>query len=93
MFNDQNTLYFITTSGRTPTKPTLANAPELKTPAFTGFLEAENYCYTLPLHPGYTEVTDVLGEAYQNTIANGMSIDEAASRAQQRIQAIIKKYE
>jgi maltose-binding protein MalE len=47
----------------------------------------------LPEHPGFPEIQDVIGEAYQNTIANGMSIDEAASRAQQRALAVIKKYE
>jgi ABC-type glycerol-3-phosphate transport system substrate-binding protein len=93
MYQDDNMLGFITVSGRTPTKPALANAAEFKTPAFEGYLEAEQWAQPLPLHPGYNELSDVMGEAYQNTIANGMSIDEAAARAQQRVLAIIKKYE
>jgi ABC-type glycerol-3-phosphate transport system substrate-binding protein len=93
MYQDDNMLGFITVSGRTPTKLALANAAEFKTPAFEGYLEAEKWAQPLPLHPGYNELSDVMGEAYQNTIANGMSIDEAAARAQQRVLAIIKKYE
>jgi ABC-type glycerol-3-phosphate transport system substrate-binding protein len=91
--SDSNSLYFNNISGRTPTKKSLANSPELSTPAMKGFVEALNYCYMLPEHPGFPEIQDLIGEAYQNTIANGMSIDEAASRAQQRALAVIKKYE
>jgi ABC-type glycerol-3-phosphate transport system substrate-binding protein len=91
--SDSNSLYFNNISGRTPTKKSLSNSPELNTPAMKGFAEALNYCYMLPEHPGFPEIQDLIGEAYQNTIANGMSIDEASSRAQQRALAVIKKYE
>jgi multiple sugar transport system substrate-binding protein len=91
--SDSNSIYFNNISGRTPTKKSLSDSPELNTPAMKGFVEALNYCYMLPEHPGFPEIQDVIGEAYQNTIANGMSVDEAASRAQQRALAVIKKYE
>lgn len=93
MQQDANSLNFNTISGRIPTKKSLSNAPELNTPAMKGFVEALNYSYMLPLHPGFAEIQDVVGEAYQNTIANGMSVEQASSIAQQRALAVIKKYE
>jgi ABC-type glycerol-3-phosphate transport system substrate-binding protein len=93
MHSDENCLYFNNISGRTPTKKSLGDSPELKTPAMKGFVEALNYTYMLPEHPGFPEIQDIIGEAYQNTIANGMSIDAASANAQQRALAVIKKYE
>ena len=92
MTSDINCIYFNNISGRIPTKKSLSNAPELNTPAMKGFVEALNYSYMLPLHPGFAEIQDVVAEAYQNTIAKGMSVDQAAAIAQERALAVIKKY-
>jgi ABC-type glycerol-3-phosphate transport system substrate-binding protein len=93
MHSDANSLYFNSVSGRTPTRKSLTNSPELNTPAMKGFADSLNYCYMLPEHPGLAEIYDAIGEAYQNTIANGMSIDQASAQAQQKALAVIKKYE
>ena len=91
--NDANSISFNAISGRIPTKKSLSSAPELSTPAMKGFVEAMNYTYMLPLHPGFAEIQDVVAEAYQNTIALGMSVDQASALAEQRALAVIRKYQ
>lgn len=91
--SNENALYFNSISGRTPVKKALGDSEELKTVAMKGFVESLNYTYQLPGHPGFPEIQDIVGEAYQNTIANGMSIEEASAHAQERAIAVIQKYQ
>lgn len=90
--SDENMLAWNELSGRTPVKKSLGDSEQLQTPAMKGFVDALQYCYSLPEHPGFSEVQNIVGEAYQNTIANGMSIDEASENAAKQVQEVINKY-
>jgi multiple sugar transport system substrate-binding protein len=92
LYNDENTLTFITVTSRIPVKKSLTSMPALNTPAYKGFIESLEYCYPSPLYAGSSEINDIIGEAYQDTIANGMSIDAAADRAYQKALAVLARY-
>lgn len=82
-------LEFSQMTGRLPTRteaiesPAIAEMPELE-----GFIKALENIYVVPAIPGYNEVSDIHGEAYQGVFTGTMSVESAAAKAQQRAQQI-----
>lgn len=84
-----NSLDFAELTGRPPVRkeamesPRVANMVEL-----SGFLKALDNVYIAPTIPGYSEINDIHGEAYQAVFTGQATVEEAAARAGERAQAI-----
>lgn len=89
---DENLIKWTDATGRVPTKKSVENNPSLQTPEMKGFVEGSKYFYERPKHPGYVEVQDVLGEAYQSVISGVSDIDKASKKAKSDIEEIIESY-
>lgn len=57
-------------------------------PELAGFLEARQTVYETPNIPGYSEINDVHGQAYQSVFTGESTVEEAAAKAQKRAQEI-----
>ena len=84
-----NSLDFAELTGRPPVRQEafaserVSNMVELG-----GFLKALENVYIPPTIPGYSEIHDILGEAYQAVFTGQATVEEAAARAGERAQAI-----
>lgn len=89
LLSTDTALEFSQMTGRLPTRteaiesPAIAEMPELE-----GFIKALENIYVVPAIPGYNEVSDIHGEAYQGVFTKTMSVESAAAKAQQRAQQI-----
>lgn len=87
--NTDNSLDFAELTGRLPVRTEamqserIANMPELG-----GFLKALETVWIPPAIPGYSEINDILGEAYQAVFTGQATVEEASARAGERAQAI-----
>lgn len=80
---------FASLTGRTPTRTEALEADTLKDmPELSGFLQSMEVIFENPSIPGYTEVQDVHGQAYQSVFTGEATVEEAAAKAQQRAQEI-----
>lgn len=61
----------------------VANMPEM-----AGFLKALENIWVSPTIEGYSEINDILGEAYQSVFTGQATVEEASARAGERAQAI-----
>ena len=57
-------------------------------PALGGFLKALENVWISPTIEGYSEINDILGEAYQSVFTGEATVEQASTKAGQRAQAI-----
>jgi maltose-binding protein MalE len=90
MLSDDIALEFSEMTGRLPTRTSVAKNPRIpQMPELEGFLKAAENLYVAPTIPGYGEINDILGEAYQNVFTKLATVEQAAAKAKQRAQAIV----
>ena len=75
--NAENALYFGQETGRMPVRTDAAEDPLFSSDLFKGFLAAMDYCAEPESFPAYTELLDLIGEAYSNVLSESASLDDA----------------
>lgn len=89
MLEKERALEFSVMTGRLPTRTETLNDPSINDmPELAGFLEARQTVYETPNIPGYSEINDVHGQAYQSVFTGESTVEEAAAKAQKRAQEI-----
>jgi ABC-type glycerol-3-phosphate transport system substrate-binding protein len=89
MLQDDIALEFSAMTGRLPTRTSAAASPKIpEMPELQGFLKAGENVYVNPTIPGYGEINDIHGEAYQTVFARLATVEAAAAKAKQRAQAL-----
>jgi maltose-binding protein MalE len=89
MLTDDISLAFSELTGRLPTRKTVFSNPKIpQMPELVGFLKAVENVYVNPTLPGYGEINDIYGEAYQSVFTKMATVEQAAAKARQRAQAI-----
>ena len=89
MLDKKNALAFSQLTGRLPTRTeTLEDYSIKEMPELEGFLKAKETVYEMPSIPGYSEVNDVHGQAYQSVFTGEATPEEAAAKAQKRAEEI-----
>jgi len=84
-----NSLDFAELTGRPPVRQeAFASERVTNMVELGGFLKALENVYIPPTIPGYSEIHDILGEAYQAVFTGQATVEEAAARAGERAQAI-----
>lgn len=95
MVSDEKAIEFSKLTGRLPTLTTAAQNPEISQDlALGGFLKsltAADVVYIAPPIPGYGEINDIEGEAFQSVFTGSATPEQAAAQAQQRAQALVDK--
>lgn len=89
---DENSIAWNKVSGRVPVKKSLTETAKQVEPVMQDFSNLIPYCYYLPEYPGLSEIEDIMAESYQNTIANGISVEDASNTAAEKVQNVLKKY-
>lgn len=86
-----NELDFAELTGRVPVRTeALVNERVGAMPSLAGFLKALENVWIAPQIPGYSEINDILGEAYQAVFTGTMTAEEASAHAGERAQAIVE---
>jgi ABC-type glycerol-3-phosphate transport system substrate-binding protein len=89
LLTDDIALEFSQLTGRLPTRRSLASSPKiLGMPELAGFLKAAANVYVTPTIPGYGEINDLLGEAWQSVFTKMATVEQAAAKAKQRAEKI-----
>lgn len=89
MLEKDREIEFASMTGRLPTRTEALEDSTIKEmPEMSGFLQAMEVIYQTPNIPGYTEVQDVHGQAYQSVFTGEATVEEAAAKAQERAQQI-----
>jgi len=89
MLEKDREIEFAGMTGRLPTRTEALEDSTIKEmPEMSGFLQAMEVIYQTPNIPGYTEVQDVHGQAYQSVFTGEATVEEAAAKAQERAQQI-----
>ena len=89
MLEKDREIEFAGMTGRLPTRvEALEDSTIKEMPEMSGFLQAMEVIYQTPTIPGYTEVQDVHGQAYQSVFTGEATVEEAAAKAQERAQEI-----
>ncbi len=89
MLEKDREIEFASMTGRLPTRvEALEDSTIREMPEMSGFLQAKEVIYQTPTIPGYTEVQDVHGQAYQSVFTGEATVEEAAAKAQERAQQI-----
>lgn len=89
ILNPENSIAFSELTGRLPVRKETVNDERVTSmPELQGFLKALEHVYIPPAIPGYGEINDILGEAYQSVFTGMATVEEAAAKAQSRAQAI-----
>ena len=76
-------------SGRLPVTKDAAADPAFDNETFKGFIDCMEYALPSPSFPAYGEIQDVMGEAYNTMIGNGVSIDDAMEKVISRVETIL----
>ena len=87
----EKALELTTISGRLPVFTSQFNDPSIQAiPGMDGFLDAmiNQEAYIAPSIPGYNEINDIGGEAYQSVFMGEKTVEEAAAIAQERAQEL-----
>lgn len=90
MLDQARAIEFAKLTGRLPTRTDALNDEAVTSnPELSGFLETrKGKIYEVPGIPGYSEINDVHGEAYQAVFTGAKTVEQAAARAAERAQGI-----
>lgn len=87
--NTDNSLDFAELTGRLPVRTEAMQSERIAAmPELTGFLKALEHVWISPIIPGYSEINDILGEAYQSVFTGESTVADASAKAGRRAQAI-----
>ena len=78
-------------TGRLPVNDEALEDEAFKDPAFHGFIQAVNHVVPQNRFPKYTEVWDIMGEAYNTMMGNGTSIDDAMAQVEARMAKLLEE--
>ena len=87
-----NATYFGQKTGRMPVRSDAAEDPFFSTALFNGFLNALNYCVDYESFPEYTNMLDMVGEAYSTILSGSATLDEAYDKLCEKVDALIAEY-
>lgn len=83
---------FAKQSGRLPvTKEALADELFQKDP-YKGFIDCMKYAIAQPAFPGYTELLDIMGEAYSVMIGNNVPLNRAMVTVESRVKDLLAEH-
>jgi ABC-type glycerol-3-phosphate transport system substrate-binding protein len=88
----ENAIPFGQKTGRMPTRTDAANDPFFKSPLFSGFLEAMNYCVEQETFPAYPALCDTIGEAYSTILSGSATLDSAYETLKTKAARIIAEH-
>ena len=88
----ENAIAFGKATGRMPVRTDAAGDPHFSTALFSGFLEAMDYCVALENFPEYTNMMDMIGEAYSTVLAGSATVDEAYATLCDKVEALLNEY-
>ncbi len=92
MLSKKNQTDFSILTGRLPTRTEVAeDEAVMSMPELSGFLAALENVYVIPAIPGYSEMYDIHGEAYQSVFLGTATVEEAAAKAKERSQELCDK--
>ena len=84
-----NALDFAELTGRLPVRKEAMQSDRVAAmPELSGFLKALENVWISPTIEGYSEINDILGEAYQSVFTGEATVEQASTKAGQRAQAI-----
>ena len=87
--NTENSLDFAELTGRLPVRKEAMESERISNMTeLSGFLKALENVWIPPTIPGYSEINDILGEAYQAVFTGQATVEEASAAAGQRAQAL-----
>lgn len=89
LVNTENLLEWNRVTGRMPARVEAGEQPQISGPVYTGFVDAINYAQPVPTTSFYTQLTDVVGEAFQSVMVGGVSAEDAAMQAAEQTRSII----
>lgn len=91
MANDENAVKFGIASGRIPITKTALADEAFTGQEYKGFSECMQYSIPYSTFPGYSEVQDVFGEAY-NSMLTGSSLEDAINTVDSRMTDLLAEY-
>ena len=87
--NTENSLDFAELTGRLPVRKEAMESERISNMTeLSGFLKALENVWIPPTIPGYSEINDILGEAYQSVFTGQATVEEASAAAGERAQAL-----
>ncbi|EGB92429.1 MAG: sugar ABC transporter substrate-binding protein [Clostridium sp.] len=87
----EQAVQFALDTGRLPVNDEALEDEAFKDPAFHGFIQAVNHVVPQNRFPKYTEVWDIMGEAYNTMMGNGTSIDDAMAQVEARMAKLLEE--
>lgn len=88
----ENAIAFGKATGRMPTRTEPAADPYFSSDLFSGFLSAMDYCVDLESFPEYTNMMDMIGEAYSTILAGSATLDEAYDKLCTKVEELLSEY-
>lgn len=85
----ENILKFAEGTGRMPTQKTIMDDELFKQDIFKGYVEMLDRPYEQPVFPSYVELLDVAGEAYNNIMGTGQSVEDAMSVVKEKTETLL----
>lgn len=90
--NAENATYFGKSTGRMPVRLDAADDPFFSSDLFSGFLAALNYCVDYESFPEYTNMLDMVGEAYSTILSGSATLDEAYAKLCDKVDNLLAEY-
>lgn len=89
LVSTENMLEWNRVTGRMPAQVEAGNQPQISGPVYAGFVEAIQIARPMPQAAFYTQIQEVMGEAYQAVLVGGVSPEDAAAQAGEQAAVII----
>lgn len=90
--NKENSIEWSKVTGRLPCRTEALEELIEEDPVYQGFADSTPFAELLPTYAGTAEIRDIMGEAYQSIVAEGVSVADAAETAEQKTQEVLEKY-
>jgi ABC-type glycerol-3-phosphate transport system substrate-binding protein len=92
ILNKENQLEWNKVTGRLPARTEAAEDPQIQRPELKGFLDAQQYAFTMPQVPFYADVQLAATEGYQAVISGSATAEEAAELAATKTETLIQQH-
>ena len=90
LVSTENMLEWNAVTGRMPAQIEAGDQPQISGPIYAGFVEAITIAKPMPQAAFYSQIQEVMGEAYQAVLVGGVSPEDAAAQAGEQAAAIIQ---
>ncbi len=90
--NSDNSLAWNKITGRLPCRTEALAKIVAEDPVFKGFADSAPFATLTPIYAGTAEIRDIMGEAYQSIVAEGVSAEKASATALEKTQVVLAKY-